>query len=73
MKSVFLKCSKHGWGLPRWLSIKNPPVKQEMWVGSLSGEDPLEKEMANHSRILLWKIPRATVHRVEKSKTGLSY
>ena len=39
--------------------IKNPPVKQEMWVRSLGGEDPLEKEMATHSRILLWKLPRA--------------
>ena len=39
--------------------IKNLPVKQEMWVRSLGGEDPLEKEMATHSRILLWKIPRA--------------
>ena len=26
------------------------------WVGSLSWEDPLEKEMATHSSILAWKI-----------------
>ena len=26
-------------------------------VQSLSGEDPLEKEMATHSSILTWKIP----------------
>ena len=30
---------------------------QETWVGSLSGQDPLEKEMATHSRILAWRIP----------------
>ena len=28
-----------------------------MWVQSLGLEDPLEKEMATHSRILAWKIP----------------
>ena len=28
-----------------------------MWVQSLGLEDPLEKEMAPHSRILAWKIP----------------
>jgi len=31
-----------------------------MWetqVPSLGQEDPLEKEMATHSRILAWKIP----------------
>ena len=29
----------------------------ETWVQSLDQEDPLEKEMANHSNILAWKIP----------------
>ena len=29
---------------------------QEMWVQSLGREDPLEKEMATHSRILAWEI-----------------
>ena len=28
------------------------------WVGSLGQEDPLEEEMATHSSILTWKIPR---------------
>ena len=32
---------------------------QEMWVQSLGWEDSLEKEMAPHSSILAWKIPRA--------------
>ena len=30
---------------------------QEMRVQPLGQEDPLEKEMATHSRILAWKIP----------------
>ena len=44
-----------------------------MWVQSLGGEDPLEKGMAAHSRILAWRIPwteepgGATVHGVAKS------
>ena len=29
---------------------------QEMRVGSLGGEDPLEESMATHSRILTWRI-----------------
>ena len=29
----------------------------ETQVGSLGQEDPLEKEMATHSRILAWRIP----------------
>ena len=31
---------------------------QETWFWSLSGEDPLEKEMPAHSSILAWEIPR---------------
>ena len=31
---------------------------QEMQVQTLSGKDPLEKEMATHSSILVWRIPR---------------
>ena len=30
---------------------------QETQVWSLDQEDPLEKEMATHSRLLAWKIP----------------
>ena len=33
-------------------SVKNLPAMQETWVQSLGWEDPLEKEMATHSRIL---------------------
>ena len=38
-------------------TVKNLPAVQETWVQSLGWEDPLEKEMATHSRILAWKIP----------------
>ena len=37
--------------------VKNLPAVQETWVRSLTQEDPLEKEMATHSRIIAWKIP----------------
>ena len=37
--------------------IKNLPAMQETQVRSLAQEDPLEKEMATHSRILAWKSP----------------
>ena len=39
-------------------SAGNLPVIQETWVQSLSREDPLEEEMATHSSILAWRIPR---------------
>jgi len=29
----------------------------ETWVLSLGWEDPLEKEMATYSSILVWRIP----------------
>ena len=35
--------------------VKILPARQEMQVQSLSGEDPLEKEMAAHSSILAWE------------------
>ena len=31
--------------------VKSLPAVQEMWVQSLGGEDPLDKEMATHSSI----------------------
>ena len=37
--------------------IKNLPATQETPGPSLGREDPLEEEMANHSRILAWRIP----------------
>ena len=44
-------------GFPGGSIVKNLPAKQETQVQSLSWEDPLEKKMATHSRILAWKIP----------------
>ena len=38
--------------------VNNLPAMQETWVQSLDQEDPLEKEMATHSSILAWRIPR---------------
>ena len=38
--------------------VKNLPAMQETQVQFLGWEDPLEKEMATHSSILAWKIPR---------------
>ena len=37
--------------------LKNLSSMQEAWVQSLGWEDPLEKEMATHSSILVWEIP----------------
>ena len=37
--------------------VKNLPVMQEIKVQSLGQEDPLEKEMATHSSILVSEIP----------------
>ena len=37
--------------------VKHLPAMQETWVQSLDREDPLEKEMTTHSRILAWKMP----------------
>ena len=37
--------------------VKSLPAVWETWVRSLGQEDPLEKEMATHSIILVWKIP----------------
>ena len=51
---------------------------QEMQVRPLGWEDPLEEEMATHSRMLAWEIPWtegawwATVHRAAKIWTQLN-
>ena len=38
--------------------VKNLPAMQETQIRSLGREDPLEEEMATHSSILAWEIPR---------------
>ena len=37
--------------------VKRLPAMRETQIRSLGREDPLEKEMATHSRILAWRIP----------------
>ena len=49
--------------LDNWASlvtqmVKNLPAMKETWVQSLGKEEPQEKEMATHSSILAWRIPR---------------
>ena len=65
-----------------WRSVEPPLAMQEpqeMQVGSLGQEDPLEEEMATYSSILTWRNPkdrgtwRATVQRVRKTQTQLIY
>ena len=44
-------------GFPGGSVVKNPPANAD--GGLITGwEDPLEKEMATHSSILAWEIPR---------------
>ena len=58
--------TEEGMGYPRqysWVSlvvqlVKNLPAMQETWVQSLGWEGPLEEEVATHSSILAWRIPR---------------
>ena len=52
---------------PGGSAVKNPLSMQETWGWSLGQEDPLEKEMATHSRILAWKIPRTEETRGQQS------
>ena len=47
---------------PLWASlvaqkVKRLPAMRETWVRFLGREDPLEKEMATHSSVLVWEIP----------------
>ena len=47
---------------PDWVSlmaqtVKNLPAMWETCIRFLGWEDPLEKGMATHSRILAWRIP----------------
>ena len=37
--------------------VKNLPAMWETWVRTPGGDEPLEKGMATHSSILVWKIP----------------
>ena len=44
-------------GFPSSSNSKYPPAMQETRVRSLGRENTMEKETANHSSILAWKIP----------------
>ena len=56
-------------------AVKHLPAMQEMPFLFLGWDDPLEEEVATHSSILAWKIPKdrgpwqATVHGATKSWT----
>ena len=55
---MFFKLCLITWDFPGGSAVKNLPAMQEMWVrSSLSPEDPLKKEMATHSSILVGRIP----------------
>ena len=43
-------------GFPEGSRVKNLPTMEGMCLQSLGQEDPLEKEMATQSSILVWKI-----------------
>ena len=66
-------------GFPVAQLVNNLPATWETWVQSLGWEDPLEKEIATHSRVLSWQMlwtekPGGlhTVHGVARSHTRLS-
>ena len=56
-------------------TVKHLSTMPETQVRSLGWEDPLEKEMATHSSVLAWEVPRTeelwqpTVHGVTQSRT----
>ena len=61
-----LPCCWMSWASPSqfpwWLCGKEiclpmQDMMQDMWVGFLGQEDPLEEEMATHSSIRAWEIP----------------
>ena len=47
--------------------MDNYTAMWETWVRSLGWEDPLEKEMAIHSRTIAWEIPWTEEHGVLQS------
>ena len=57
MFKCFRKNLLRWWGVPGGSAVKNIPAKQETWVRSLGGEDPLDEEMATYSSILAWRAP----------------
>ena len=50
--------------------VKNLHAMQEAKDQSLGQEGPLEEEMATHSSIVAWRIPRTEVCGITKVQTG---
>ena len=55
-KWKIILCSRINGGFPGSSVVKNPPTSAEMQARSLGSEVPLEKEMATHPSIRVWKI-----------------
>ena len=60
LQSTVSQRIRHDWVISgnSWASLvaQNPHAMQETWVWSLGKEDLLEKNMATHSSILVWRI-----------------
>ena len=58
--------------------VKNLSARQEARVRSLGREDPLEKRVATHCSILVWRIPwtqepeALCIHGIAETPTSLS-
>ena len=48
---------QYSWAALVAQSVKNLPAMQEICIQSLGQEDPLKKEMAIYSAMLVWEIP----------------
>ena len=57
MRQKWQRLPRFGASLEAQLA-KNTPAMQETGVWFQGREDPLEKEMATHSSVLVWEIPR---------------
>ena len=54
---ISIKASQVALVVKNHLPTNEVQETQKIRVRSLGGEDPLEEEMATHSRILAWEIP----------------
>ena len=68
-RSICLALSPNIRGAPGGSVIKKPPAVWETCVQSLGWENPLEKEKATHSSILVWRIP-CTVQSMGSKRVG---
>ena len=75
---IHFKYSSVSVSIPSGSVVKNLSAMQESWVQSMGQEDSLEKGMATHSSVLVWKIPwteelgRPLSMGSQKSRTRLS-